>query len=78
DIDGTSPLISSQSSVLVISTGKPDQDSFSLSAETLNAEGWDVDGTAVKVTARLADAFNNPVPDGTAVYFTTEGGAITP
>ncbi|MGE4259453.1 Ig-like domain-containing protein [Shewanella sp.] len=77
-IDGTAPLISSQSSVLVISTGVPDQDSFSLSAEILNAEGWDVDGTQVKVTARLADAFNNPVPDGTAVYFTTEGGAITP
>ncbi|QSX38558.1 Ig-like domain-containing protein [Shewanella sedimentimangrovi] len=77
-IDGTDPLISSQSSVLVISTGKPDQDSFSLSAEVLNAEGWDLDGTEVKVTARLADAFNNPVPDGTAVYFTTEGGAIDP
>lgn len=77
-IDGTAPLIASQSSVLVISTGKPDQDSFSLSAEILNAEGWDVDGTEVKVTARLADAFNNPVPNGTAVYFTTEGGAIDP
>lgn len=77
-IDGTNPLISSQSSVLVISTGKPDQDSFSLSAEVLNAEGWDIDGTEVKVTARLADAFNNPVPDGTAVYFTTEGGSIDP
>ncbi|MCL2916779.1 Ig-like domain-containing protein [Shewanella litorisediminis] len=77
-IDGTNPVISSQSSVLVISTGKPDQDSFSLSAEILNAEGWEVDGTEVKVTARLADAFNNPVPDGTAVYFTTEGGSIDP
>ncbi|MBT1443104.1 Ig-like domain-containing protein [Shewanella sp. JM162201] len=75
-IVGSSPLISSQSNVLVISTGKPDQDSFSLSAEVLNAEGWSVDGTEVKVVARLADAFNNPVPDGTAVYFTTEGGAI--
>ncbi|QSX32416.1 Ig-like domain-containing protein [Shewanella avicenniae] len=77
-IDGSNPVISSQSSELVISTGIPDQDSFSLSAEVLNAEGWDVDGTEVMVTARLADAFNNPVPDGTAVYFTTEGGAIEP
>jgi hypothetical protein len=75
-VDGSSPVISSQSSQLIVSTGIPDQDSFSLSAEFLNAEGWDRDGTVVKVTARLADAFNNPVPNGTTVSFTTEGGAI--
>ena len=74
-VDGSSPLISSQSSQLIVSTGIPDQDSFSLSAEFLNAEGWD-ENTVVKVTARLADAFNNPVPNGTTVSFTTEGGAI--
>lgn len=70
------PAITSQSKQLIISTGIPDQDSFSLSAEILNPEGWDVEGTPVKVTARMADAFNNPVPDGTTVSFTTEGGAI--
>jgi hypothetical protein len=75
-VDGSSPVISSQSSQLIVSTGIPDQDSFSLSAEFLNAEGWDRDGTVVKITARLADAFNNPVPNGTTVSFTTEGGAI--
>lgn len=75
-IAGSSPVISSQSSQLIVSTGIPDQDSFSLSATMLNAEGWDIDGTQVQVTARLADAFNNPVPDGTTVSFTTEGGAI--
>lgn len=74
--DGSIPQIASQSSVLVISTGIPDQDSFSLSATILNPEGWDLDGTTVEVTARLADAYNNPVPDGTAVSFTTEGGSI--
>jgi hypothetical protein len=62
----------------VVSTGIPDQDSFSLSATILNPEGWDRDGTEVEVTARLADAYNNPVPDGTAVSFTTEGGSIEP
>lgn len=77
-IDGSEPQISSQSSLLVVSTGIPDQDSFSLSANILNPEGWDLDGTEVVVTARLADAFNNPVPDGTAVSFTTEGGRIEP
>jgi hypothetical protein len=74
--DGSIPQIASQSSVLVVSTGIPDQDSFSLSATILNPEGWDRDGTTVEVTARLADAYNNPVPDGTAVLFTTEGGSI--
>lgn len=74
----SSPQIASQSSLLVISTGVPDQDSFSLSASTLNPEGWDIDGTEVEITARMADAFNNPVPDGTAVSFTTEGGSVDP
>jgi hypothetical protein len=77
-IDGSNPQISSQSSVLVISTGIPDQDSFSLAASVINPEGWNLDGTTVEVTARLADAYNNPVPDGTAVSFTTEGGSIEP
>ena len=75
-IEGSSPVIASQSSLLVVSTGVPDQDSFTLSADLLNPEGWDIDGTEVNITARLADAFNNPVPDGTAVSFTTEGGSI--
>ncbi|MCG9721574.1 hypothetical protein [Shewanella sp. Isolate7] len=74
--NGAVPAISSQSSQLIVSTGIPDQDSFSLSASVLNAEGWDEDGTEVVVTARMADAFNNPVPNGTVVYFTTEGGSI--
>ncbi|TQV74631.1 hypothetical protein FLL45_06615 [Aliikangiella marina] len=77
-IDQSDPLISTQSSNLVVSTGIPDQDSFSLSASTINVEGWNIDGNTTTVTARLSDAFNNPVPDGTAVSFTTEGGSIQP
>jgi hypothetical protein len=68
--------IFTQSNLLVISTGIPDQDSFSLSASLFNPEAWNIDGTEVTITARLADAFNNPAPDGTAVSFTTEGGSI--
>ena len=75
-ITGTDPVISSLSKQLVLSTGVPDQDSFDLSANILNPEGWNISGSEVSVTARLADAFNNPVPDGTAVSFTTEGGSI--
>lgn len=77
-VAGSSPAIATQSSLLVVSTGIPDQDSFSLSASTVNPEAWNRDGEEVQITARLADAFNNPVPDGTAVNFTTEGGVVEP
>ncbi|SEK35538.1 hypothetical protein SAMN05216262_101148 [Colwellia chukchiensis] len=73
-LNGT--IVYSESSILVVSTGLPDQDSFSLARGIANPEAWNVDGVAVPVTVRMADAFNNTVPDGTAVYFTTEGGAI--
>ena len=75
-VRGTSPLISTQSDQLVVSTGVPSQDGFSISIETLNPEAWNTDGVVDKVTARLSDHFHNPVPDGTAVSFTTSGGSI--
>lgn len=68
--------ISTQSSSLIVSTGFPTESGFSLSVATFNVEGGDLDGTTDKVTARLVDNFGNPVPDGTAVYFTTTGGSI--
>ncbi|MEW8621893.1 MAG: hypothetical protein AB2559_09960 [Candidatus Thiodiazotropha endolucinida] len=70
------PLISTQSDGLVISTGISDQNSISLSATTLNPESWSFDGEVVELTILAADHFNNPVPDGASVYFTTEGGQI--
>lgn len=60
---------------MIISTGIPDQDSFSISASSFNPEVWQYDGVKVTVIARLADAFNNPPPP-TVVFFTTEGGSI--
>lgn len=72
----TSPAISTQSSVLTVTTGIADQDSFSMAVECQNVEAWARDGVVVPVTVRLSDRFNNPVPDGTAVTFNTEGGSI--
>ncbi|HLA33266.1 MAG TPA: hypothetical protein VJ001_00210, partial [Rhodocyclaceae bacterium] len=72
---GTSTL-TTQSDQLTVTTGIPDQDSTSLSATILNIEGWNYDGSTTVLTMRLADHFNNPVPDGTAVNFTTEGGSV--
>lgn len=72
----TSNNISTQSSTLAIGTGIPDQDSVSLSLTDIAPVGWGYDGVTSNVTMRMADAFNNPVPDGTAVSFTASGGAI--
>lgn len=69
-------ILSTQSSQLTVTTGIPAQSAFSLSATTLNIEGWDLDGTTTTITARLADHFNNPPPDGTAVNFTSEGARV--
>lgn len=77
-VTDSSPSITTVSDQLVISTGLPDQNSFSISAEVLNAEAWNYDGEEVEITVRTADHFNNPVPNGTAIYFTTEGGSIDP
>jgi len=73
--DEGEPTSSSKS--LVITTGLPDQNSVSLSASVLNIEGaYEADGKQTVITVRMADKFNNPVPDGTPATFTTELGSI--
>jgi len=67
-----------QSDQLVVSTGVADQNSFSLSMETLNSESFGIDGVVVKLFVRLSDLYNNPVPNGTNVLFNAEGGQIDP
>ena len=69
-------VVSGQSRALVVTTGLADQDSFSISAESLNIEGLDRDGVTTAISVRAADRFNNPVPDGTTINFRTEGGSI--
>lgn len=71
-------VIQAPSDNLVVSTGIADQNSFSLSRESFNVRGLNYDGTEVAVTVFLADHFNNPVPNGTAVSFIAEGGSIEP
>ncbi len=71
-----SKQISTQSTGLVIHAGLPDDDSFTLSPDIHNVEGWLYDGEKVNVYVRLADVYNNPPPAGTPVFFTAEGGSI--
>jgi Bacterial Ig-like domain (group 1). len=73
DSDNT---IQTVSQPIAVGTGYPDSDSFSFSADVYSLEGKYTDGSIAKITMRLADRFNNPIPDGTKVYFTTEGGSI--
>lgn len=72
--------ISTLSDQLVVSTGVPEQSAFSLGAVIRNVEGGQFNGclapAGTLITARLADHFRNPAPDGTAVSFTAEGGTI--
>lgn len=69
--------ISTMSDSIVVTTGLPVQRAFSLSTSTFNIEGWNIDNPdAATVRVMLADAFGNPVPDGTPVVFQTNMGAI--
>ncbi|CAH0202127.1 hypothetical protein SRABI118_01764 [Massilia sp. Bi118] len=69
--------ISTMSDSIVVTTGLPVQRAFSISSGAFNVEGWSIDNpNATTVQVMLADAFGNPVPDGTPVVFQTNMGAI--
>jgi Bacterial Ig-like domain (group 1) len=71
--------ITTQSSQLVISTGIPAQHGFTLgqtAPNCPNVEALNGQAVTVPMTVSLSDRFNNPVPDGTAVSFHTDGGQV--
>lgn len=70
--------LSTQSNKLVISTGLPSQDNFSLSVGTHNIEGWAYDGVTTNLTIYAFDRVGNPVPEGTTINFITEGAGTSP
>jgi hypothetical protein len=74
------PDIATTSDSIVVTTGLPVQRAFSLSAVTANVEGWTQDSSpdkpATQLQILLADAFGNPVPDGTPVVFQTNMGSV--
>ena len=72
------PDISTLSDSVVVTTGLPT--AMSLSTGSFNIEGWTMDSPlatpATSLQVLLADAFGNPVPDGTPVVFQTNMGAV--
>ncbi len=71
-----------------INSGAPDQNSFTITRiqndlgfatdATVSIEGDRFNNEEIDIRVDLADFFNNPVPNGTLVEFTTELGDITP
>lgn len=72
------PLIQTDSSVVVIASGRPAQARVSLAIGKSAIRGFNFDGATTTITMSLADRQGNPVPDGTAVNFVTEGGVMIP
>jgi hypothetical protein len=78
DFNGDMVEVQTQSDLLSINTGLPEQRSMTIAATVLNPEAQNINGTESSITVWLSDNFHNPVPDGTTVNFTTEGGSIEP
>ncbi len=68
--------IATVSSNLSVGIGLPSQLNFSMSQQTKNIEGYDIDGTPNTYTIIAADRSGNPVPAGTSINFVAEGGQI--
>jgi len=77
---GSSPDISTMSDSIVVTTGLPVQRAFSVSTGSFNIDGWNIDSSpttpATYVQVMVADAFGNPVPDGTPIVFQTNMGSV--
>lgn len=64
-----------QSDTLLVSNSVPTQQGFEIVAEKYNLDG-DFTGDSTKISAFVRDQFGNPVPDGVAVSFQTDYGAV--
>jgi len=78
DFNGEMVEVQSQSDLLSINTGLAEQRSMTIAASVLNPEAHSRFGEESSITVWLSDTFHNPVPDGTTINFTTEGGNIEP
>lgn len=70
----SSESVISQVTAVTIQAGPPEY--ISLGADPLNIRGWDYVNKTSQVVAMVNDVYGNPVPDRTAVYFSTEEGMV--
>ncbi|MYN03061.1 hypothetical protein GTP41_13205 [Pseudoduganella sp. DS3] len=75
-VDGSSPVLTTVSSHLVVSSGVPDIAHLTMGITIGNCEGWDYNQECGMIEVLAGDHFSNLVPDGTVVNFSTEGGVI--
>jgi len=68
--------VATVSSNLSVGIGLPSQINFSMSQQTINIEGYDIDNVPNTYTLIAADRSGNPVPVGTTINFVTEGGQV--
>ncbi|MFQ5629580.1 MAG: Ig-like domain-containing protein [bacterium] len=61
----------------IANVNDPSTSRVSVGANPVNIFGWHVVNDTTSIVAIVGDKFNNPVPEGTAVYFTTTGGIVT-
>lgn len=72
---GTAPVVTSQSDTLIVSNSVPVSGGFEIVAAKYNLDGRTT-GDSTQITAYVRDEFGNPVPDGVAVSFVTDYGAV--
>lgn len=75
-VGGVPTTVSTVSSNLSVAVGLPSQLNFSLSQQTINIEGFNIDGTTNTYSIIAADRSGNPVPAGTTINFRAEGGQV--
>jgi hypothetical protein len=62
---------------IIIYAGQPDEAHLSIGANPLNIPGLDMNSVTSTIGVLLGDKYSNPVPQGTAVYFSSTEGVIT-
>jgi hypothetical protein len=72
---GSAPVVTSQSDTLIVSNSVPFEGGFEIVAAKYNLDGRKT-GDSTDITAYVRDKFGNPVPDGVAVNFVTNYGAV--
>jgi len=70
--------IVTQSIPLTMATSLADEDSSSIAMDLFNPSAWSRNGEEANITVHLGDHYQNPVIDGTTVYFRATGGIIEP